>query len=141
VPPGMGKHLQYSRVQFSVRPLTLNKHDTAPSGVTSGLTPAALFSHVRWVSRSVMLPCIPNGSHLSRSFCDLGVESIFMCLMAQSLMMCLVRGNVQPLTSVYMVSKSPRPAPSSHWPLDSLANFGSWDSRASDAKISCSQYR
>jgi hypothetical protein len=61
-----------------------------------------------------------------------------MCLMAQSLMMCLVRGNVQPLTSVYMVSKSPRPAPSSHWPLDSLANFGSWDSRASDAKISCS---
>jgi hypothetical protein len=44
--------------------------------------------------------------------------------MAQSLMMCLVGGNVQPMTYFYMVSKSPRPAPSSHWTLLLILDAG-----------------
>jgi hypothetical protein len=44
-------------------------------------------------------------------------------------MMRLVGGNVQPLTSVYVVSKSPRPAPSSHWTLLLILDAGSREPR------------
>ncbi len=45
--------------------------------------------------------------------------------MAQSLMVCLVLGeSVQSLTFVYTVSKSPRPAPSSHWTLLLILDAG-----------------
>jgi hypothetical protein len=57
-----------------------------------------------------------------------GIDS-YVCLVAQSLMMCLVGERVQSLTSVYMVSKSPRPAPYSHWTLLLILKAGTREPR------------
>jgi hypothetical protein len=57
-----------------------------------------------------------------------GIDSCA-CLVAQSLMVCLVGESVQSLTFVYTVSKSPRPAPSSHWTLLLILEAGTREPR------------